>query len=296
LGHVVHQGPQITQRQQTREPVWFDVMDGTITGNRTLQRSRGTADLAFRRGNLVRLYQRGAAKALLPRTYGPFQEAVLVNTAGGITGGDRYRYGCDANASRVVVTTQAAERAYRSSTKDIASMEVRLAATGGAALHWLPQETILFDGSRLVRHINVELDRTSECLVLESLVFGRHAMGERLQTCHFTDSWRIHRDGRLVHAEALSLTDDIGQLLAATAAAGHAQMAATLVYVGPRLDLIQADISAVLPSLASRAAISCWQGRFVLRLMATETMAGKADLSRILGSLRGQQVPRVWQS
>jgi hypothetical protein len=32
----------------------------------------------------------------------------------------------------------------------------------------------------------------------------------------------------------------------------------------------------------------------VLRLLAAETMTGKADLSHILHSLRGQQVPRVW--
>lgn len=271
-------------------------MDGTITGNKTLQRSRGEADLGFRDGNLARLYQRGAAKALLPRTHGPFQEAVLVNTAGGITGGDRYHYGCDAHSSQLVVTTQAAERAYRSSTQDIASMDVRLAATGGAALHWLPQETILFDGSRLARRIELDLDMTSECLVLESLVFGRHAMGERLQTCHFTDSWRIRRDGKLVHAEALSLTGDVEQRLAATAAGSGVQMSATLVYIGPRPEQIHADISAILPSLASRAAISCWQGRLVLRLMSGETMAGKADLSRIVGSISGQHVPRVWQS
>ena len=272
------------------------MMDGNGQFARTFQRSHGDADVGFRDGALDRLYQRGAAKALLPRSHGASQEVVLVNTAGGITGGDRYAYGCDVDASHVTVTTQAAERAYRSNTDDIANMKVRLAARKGAALHWLPQETILFDGSRMARRIEVELDTTSEVLVLESLVFGRHAMGEALQSCHFTDHWRIRRNGGLVHAEALSLTDDIAPLLAATGGAGGAQMCATLAYVGPRLETIRTDIEAVLPSLASRAAISCWQGRMVMRLLASETMAGKADLALILSSIRGQQVPRVWQS
>ena len=272
------------------------MMDGNGQFTRTFQRSHGDADVGFRNGGLDRLYQRGAAKALLPRSYGASQEIVLVNTAGGITGGDRYAYGCDADGSHVTVTTQAAERAYRSNTDDIASMNVRLAARNGAALHWLPQETILFDGSRMARRIEVELDTTSEVLVLESLVFGRHAMGEALQSCHFTDHWRIRRDGRLVHAEALSLADHIEPLIAASAAAGGAQMSATLVYAGPRLEQLRAEIGDALPSLASRAALSCWQGRLVLRLLSPETMAGKADLSRLLGSLRGQHVPRVWQS
>ena len=272
------------------------MMDGNGHFAVSLQRSRGEADVGFHHDGLVRLYQRGAAKALLPRSHGPAQEIVLVNTAGGITGGDRYRYGCAAEASNVILTTQAAERAYRSSTSDIAGMDVQLSATGGAALHWLPQETILFDGCRLGRRIEVDLDMTSECLVLESLVFGRHAMGETLANCHFTDHWRIRRDGRLVHAEALSLTDDIVARLGAAAGASGAQMSATLVYVGPRLDQLQADIGRVLPALASRVALSVWQGRLVLRLLAAETMAGKADLSRILGSIRGQQMPRVWQA
>ena len=73
-------------------------------------------------------------------------------------------------------------------------------------------------------------------------------------------------------------------------------MAATLVYVGPRLEQIQSDIAAALPDLASRVSVSAWQGRLVLRLLAAETMRGKADILQILSSMRGQQVPRVWQS
>ena len=271
-------------------------MDGNGHFAQALQRSRGEADIAFKAGDLARLYQRGAAKALLPRSHGMAHEVVIVNTAGGITGGDRYRYGCVADASRVIVTTQAAERAYQSTSDDIASMNVQLTAKHGAALHWMPQETILFDGSRLGRRIEVDLDTSSECLVLESLVFGRHAMGERLQNCHFTDSWRIRRDGRLVHAEALSLTGDMDRLLGARAGVADAQMAATLVYVGPRQDQLHTEITNLLPCLASRAAVSSWQGRLVLRLLASETMTGKTDLSRLLNSLSGQQVPRVWQS
>ena len=148
------------------------MMDGNGYFAQALQRSRGDADVGFHDGNLARLYQSGAAKALLPRSHGPAQEVVLVNTAGGITGGDIYRYSCVAEASKVILTTQAAERAYRSSTADIASMEVRLVATDGAALHWLPQETILFEGSRLGRHIEVDLDREASASFWNHLSLG----------------------------------------------------------------------------------------------------------------------------
>ncbi len=269
-------------------------MDGNVSFAKSFQRSRGAVDVAFRENWLDRLYQSGAAKALLPRSYGSAHEIVLVNTAGGITGGDAFRYGCAADASRILVTTQAAERAYASNTTDIASMRIRLSAKNGSCLHWLPQETILFDKSRLERTIEVDLDASSECLVLESLVFGRHAMGEILAECHFNDRWRICRDGKLIHCEAVCLNETITDLLAACAGAARAQMAATLVYVGPRLAQVKADIEPNLVNLGSRVAMSVWQDRLVLRVLASHTMVGKADLLRILNVIRGQQVPRVW--
>lgn len=271
------------------------MMVGAVTDKKALQRARGTVDVGFAADALARLYQAGAAKALLPRSYGPAHEVVLVNTAGGITGGDNYVYRCVADASNMVVTTQAAERAYRSSIAEIASMNVALQAKRGARLHWLPQETILFDGSRTARRIDVDLDADSECLLLESLVFGRHAMGEILQHCHFTDDWHIRQKGRLVHAEALHLTKDIAALLSATAGAADAQMMATLVYVGPRLEAMRANIQPALSRPGLRTALSVWRGKLVLRLLADETMTGKAGLLQILGAMDGQQVPRVWQ-
>lgn len=271
------------------------MMDGTGTFSRSLQRARGTIRTTFRNRALDRLFQSGSAKALLPRSYGPSEEVVLVNTAGGITGGDLFNYECGAHASDVTVTTQAAERAYRSSADELASLTVKLTAQKGAKLHWLPQETILFDNSRLARSIDVHMDQSSECLLLESLVFGRHAMGETLTQCHFTDRWRIHRDGRLVHAEALRLDRDLDHCLAHGAGANGAQMMAVAIYVGPRAGPIHNDMKTALDHVASRAAVSTWNDKVVMRLLAQDTMTGKRDLTQFLTTMGGVQVPRVWQ-
>jgi hypothetical protein len=69
------------------------------------------------RTQLSELCQRGAAKVRFPDAdaAGPL-EAVLLNTAGGVTGGDHLRYEAKAGASaRATITTQAAERVYRRS-------------------------------------------------------------------------------------------------------------------------------------------------------------------------------------
>jgi len=271
------------------------MMDGTGTFSRSLQRARGATRTTFRNNALECLFNSGSAKALLPRSYGPSNEVVLVNTAGGITGGDIFTYESGADASHVTVTTQAAERAYRSSHGDAARLDVKLTAQNGASLHWLPQETILFDHNHLARHIEVDMDHDSECLILESLVFGRHAMGEALSQCKFTDSWRIRRDGCLVHAEAQRLDGDPGRCLAHAAGADGAQMMAMIVYVGPRSAQIHADIKHVLDNIPSRAAVSAWNGKVVMRLLGRDTMTGKQNLTEILTAIGGVQVPRVWQ-
>ena len=45
---------------------------------------------------LATLYQEGCAKIRLPNTHSPAVEAVLINTAGGLTGGDRLAWQVEA--------------------------------------------------------------------------------------------------------------------------------------------------------------------------------------------------------
>ena len=137
-------------------------MDGMPPETIGMQRARGVVDLHVSNGSITRFYQSGAAKALWPKTYGSMAEAVIVNTAGGVTGGDIFSYNATLENSALAVTTQAAERAYKSRAYP-AQMSVKLIARNHAALHWLPQETILFDGCHLNRKIDVDIDTTSEC-------------------------------------------------------------------------------------------------------------------------------------
>ncbi|MCU0912614.1 MAG: urease accessory protein UreD, partial [Rhodobacteraceae bacterium] len=83
--------------------------------HRTLQRARGTACVVLGPGGLERLAQAGSAKAMLPRVHGSAPEVVFLNTAGGLTGGDRMAFGLALGAGAGAVgTTQTAERVYRS--------------------------------------------------------------------------------------------------------------------------------------------------------------------------------------
>ena len=182
---------------------------------------------------LDRLYQQGCARALLPNTHGPVPEAVLINTSGGVTGGDRLAWRLTAGAgAALTVTTQAAERIYRAAA-GAARIDTRLAVGPGASLDWLPQETILFDAARLERRLEADLAPDASLIALETIVLGRAAMGERVLTGALSDQWRIRRAGRLVHAEALLAEGDLARAVAGPATLAGARAFATLVLAAP---------------------------------------------------------------
>jgi urease accessory protein len=265
-----------------------------------LQRARGRAEVAVSRRDgrirLDRLYQEGCCKAILPRAEGPAPEAVLINTSGGVTGGDRIGWRLEAGpGAALVATTQAAERVYRSAG-GAAQVETRLVLGAGAALDWLPQETILFDGGRLARRLEVEMAEDARLLALECVLLGRAAMGETVAAGALDDQWRIRRAGRLVHAEALRLTGDIASAGAGPATLRGARAFATLVHVAPeaetRLDAARAALGAegVLAAATAKPSV------LIARWLSPDAQALRAGLIRFLIAFRAAPLPRVWTS
>src|SRR6266436_2791916 len=152
-------------------------------------------DGVTRRGNL---HESGSLRVRFPSPEGEGLSAVLVNTAGGIAGGDRFDIEIAAGeGARLTLTTAAAEKVYRAAGP-AAELNIALRLAGRAHLSWLPQETILFDRARMARRIDIDLAEGASLLLCEIVVFGRAAMGERLRSGEFVDRWRLRRGGRLV--------------------------------------------------------------------------------------------------
>ncbi|MEM7524666.1 MAG: urease accessory protein UreD, partial [Pseudomonadota bacterium] len=87
------------------------------------------------------LRQSGSAKILFPHRSRETLEAVLLNTAGGVTGGDRFAWRATAEAgAALALSTQAAERAYRAQPGERAEVSTTLTVEAGATLLWAPQE------------------------------------------------------------------------------------------------------------------------------------------------------------
>lgn len=262
-----------------------------------MQRSRGEAFASFSfsggRMRLGDLRQAGSAKAILPHV-GALPEVVFLNTSGGLTGGDRLSYGVTlGDGARVVATTQTAERAYFSN-QGAARVDVALRVGAGGWIDWLPQETILFDGSNLARHTRIDLGAGAGCLALEAVVLGRAAMGETVARLAFRDWREIWAGDRPVHIEPLFL-DDAG-LQAGAVTLGGARAFASVVMVCPDAADLLAPLRAVLDVEGVVAAASAYDGRLTLRMMAGDGWPLRRQIARALHVLRrGAALPRVWQ-
>lgn len=261
------------------------------------QRAKGSARLQTKSVNdstrIDVFYQEGAGKIRLPESFDGSMEAVLINTSGGLTGGDRVDWAISAGAGTdVTVTTQACERIYRSSGGE-ARVSARLDVGAGAALHWLPQETILFDRGALVRTLEADIAEDGELIALEAILLGRKAMGEAVKTGSLRDRWRIRRNGRLVHAEDLAMTGEITSIAGRGATLSANLAFATLLYVGDRAEAIMPRLHALLHD--SLAGASSWNGKLVARLVAEDGFALRKILVPAISLLRnGKPPPKVW--
>ena len=263
-----------------------------------MQRSRGAALVSFEQKDgatrLVDLAQSGSAKAMLPRCSGAVPEVVFLNTSGGLTGGDLLSYRVEVGAGcRVLATTQTAERGY-ASLGEAARVTVQAQVGARGRLDWLPQETLIYEDAHLDRRTEIDLAGDAACLIAETVVLGRQAMGEVPGRAQLLDHRMIRRAGRPVWAETFALNADV---LAdpSPALLGHARAFAVVALVAQGAEDAVATLRALSKVDGSQGVVSGWDGRCVVRLMATGSWALRLQMAGILRVLTGRDLPRVWQ-
>jgi len=263
------------------------------------QRSYGALRLGFKRREhgtvLADLRQEGCLKARFPRSEpGAWAGAVTLNTSGGVAGGDRLGIAVRAGAgTRLSIASQAAERFYRAIPGSYAEVSNHLTVEPGAALEWLPQETILFDRCALRRRLRIDLAVEASFLGVESLVFGRAAMGETVGTAEIDDLVELRREGKLVLHDRIRLHGPVSALLDRRAVAAGARAAGTLIHVAPEAE---SRLDALRVALAPfDAGASFADGLLLARIVARDGAALRSAVVAGLNVLRdGRKLPRVW--
>jgi urease accessory protein len=272
------------------------------------QRADGAAILSIscdRSGEsrLRDLYQRAPCRMLFPDIEpGEPLQAVLLTTSGGLTGGDRTRveFNVGANA-RATLTTQAAEKLYRA-LPGTAPVDCAVSLTAGTNswCEWLAQETILFDGAQLRRSFHAELAPGARMLAVESIVFGRQAMGEDLRTGMLHDSWRIRCAGRLAWADSMRLEGDIAGLRRAPFGFGAAVACATMVFAAPDAGELLDPVRAALEDAAGESGVTLLDGLLIIRLLDSDALRLRSRVVHLAGIIRhgaagiARALPRVW--
>lgn len=261
---------------------------------------RGRLSAKYQGGctRIAELYQEGCAKIRLPKTFDGSMEAVLINSSGGVTGGDRLAWTFEAGeGTSLALTTQACEKIYKAST-GTAEIETRLSAAAGARVDWLPQETILFDRASLSRSLEVDLATNAVLLAVEAVLLGRKAMGEAVHAGLFRDRWRVRSGGKLIHAENLALAGQVARLAGRPAVLGGAAAFATLLYVAPNCEAMLPRLRAALAAMAG-SGVSYYKvggrDKLVARVVAADGFELRKILIPLISHLREDaSVPKVW--
>jgi urease accessory protein len=258
----------------------------TATARLLEQRSVGHVHLRMEHDGIAVMRESGSAKCRMPRGS---HEAILINTSGGLVGGDSVHIKAEVGAgARLTLTTQAAERIYRTLGPP-ANVHVNLSVAKDAMLLWLPRESIFFEDSALVRSLNVDLAEGATFFAVEPMVFGRTEMGERLSKVSVVDRWNINCGGKLLHAEAFKLGPDWPKSKASFA---DSHATATLLLVSPEAEALLDKVRAVL---GPQDGASAWNGKLVARLLAGDGFHLHKTLIQVLVACVGQEhLPKCW--
>lgn len=240
------------------------------------------------------LRQSGSTKLVFPHSHSQDIEVILVNTAGGITGGDQFDLDISLKTgAQLTLTTQAAERAYRAQPGEIGRLTSRISVQTGAALKWLPQELILFDRCALNRRLEITLEPGADLLFVEPVVFGRTAMGETLRHVMFRDRISITRAQAPLYLDGMQLSGDATAHLARPAIANGAAAMASVVMVNAEAANHLKAVRALLPKTAGASLLA--EDMLVIRLLAPDSFELRRSLIPALELLSHNALPKSWR-
>ena len=260
-------------------------------------RARGIVRLSAKyvegRSRIDQLHQSGSLKVLFPRNQTSFLQAVTVNTAGGATGGDQFKIDALVRKNAcLALTTQAAERIYMAEKSTTASIINSVRLEENAQLHWMPQETILFEKSNLSRSLIIDMHETSKCLLVESLVFGRIASGERLKSAKIRDHIEIRKNGCIHFLDKLFLSNNITEHLSCPTIANGAHVMTLAVYIGSDASKLISVVRSLLPETAGASLVQ--KDTLVLRALAFNSYEMRNFLIPVLRRFSGNLLPKPW--
>ena len=261
-----------------------------------LEKSKGKLEVKIKNNELLKLFQQGSFKALIPNFHENLQQLMMINTAGGITSGDEFDSRIDLDNSNICVSTQAAEKIY-SGFGDPAKVDININISNKGNLFWLPKELILFNNCNLKRKFNINLSKDSNLFLCESIVFGRTSMNEKLKSGFFSDLWKIYYDKKLIHTEALNTSSFNGELLKSQSILNSNCAIATIILVGKKFFGIGDELSKIMTKdNYTTTEYSTWYKKLIIRCISKDSYNLKFAINKILSYFfENSQIPKIWK-
>lgn len=228
---------------------------------------------------------------------------LVLHPPAGIVGGDELMIAASVGGNaHALLTTPGAGKWYRSAAP-WATQQLKFAVGEDAALEWLPQETIVFDGARAAMQTSVSLAATASFVGWEVLCLGRRAAGERFDSGALTMTTRIEREGRPIWLERGRLEGGSALLYSPAGLAGFS-VSATLLAAGKNLTpLLLAACRALVPvESGALHGLTLLPDLLVARYLGHSSEAARAWFVALWRLLRPAMLareahrPRIWNT
>jgi urease accessory protein len=224
---------------------------------------------------------------------------VIIHPPGGIVGGDTLAVNVDAGpCTHAQLTTPGAAKCYRSGGA-FARQRIRLRAAHGAVLEWLPQETIVFDASKIELELSIELFDDARFLGWDVVCLGRTAAGERFDHGALRQRLTLTRDGMPVFVERAVLNGG-APLLASPVGLHGNPVFGTLLAAAPVVTHAMLESCRQVSLIAGEGAVTRLPGVVIARYRGASAAAARHYFVEIWRKLRPALAlrfavpPRIW--
>jgi urease accessory protein len=224
----------------------------------------------------------------------------LVHPPGGVVGGDTL--GLDVSVEsggHAVITTPAAGKFYRSAGPQ-AAQDNELAVAAGAALEWLPQETILYDRANAAMRTTVRLDKGARFIGWEMICLGLPAAKQPFAQGRLDQRFEIVRENRPLFIEPFRVRENDPVLTARWGLGGRPAIGTMVATTGDNALLRTIREKTASRSATDEFAVTQINDLTVCRFMGGDVYAGFRyflEAWRVLRPAvlkRPACLPRIW--
>ena len=224
---------------------------------------------------------------------------IIVHPPGGVVGGDQLSISVRlGNGAAALLATPGAAKWYRANGR-VSRQSVDLKVAAGAALEWLPQETILYNGAQVEFDSKIELAADATYIGCEILCFGRAASGEKFDHGSVRQHNQIRRNGTLIWHEQGQL-DGSSPLMQSPFGLAGKTVCATLLAAAPAL--APTTISALRNSAGIELGVTYMKSILAVRYLGDSSEAARHSMLHAWKILRPALlgrlavVPRIWNT